>query len=58
MSENGEIYTSGKNFTLLPALTGWANSTSEEEEDIYMDIYCDQVLQKNHHFLDLHHDEV
>ena len=22
MSENGEIYTAGKNFTLLPALTG------------------------------------
>ena len=28
MSENGEIYTAGKNFTLLPALTGWTNSTS------------------------------
>ena len=29
MSENGEIYTAGKNFTLPPALTGWTNSTSE-----------------------------
>ena len=28
MSENGEIYTTGKNFTLLPALTAWTNSTS------------------------------
>ena len=28
MSKNGEIYTAGKNFTLLPALTGWTNSTS------------------------------
>ena len=30
MSENGEIYTAGKNFTLLPALTGWTNSTSDD----------------------------
>ena len=29
MRENGEIYTAGKNFTLLPGLTGWTNSTSE-----------------------------
>ena len=28
MSENGEIYTNGKNFTLPPALTEWTNSTS------------------------------
>ena len=28
MSENGEIYTAGKNFTLRPALTAWTNSTS------------------------------
>ena len=28
MSENGEIYTAGKNFTLPPALTAWTNSTS------------------------------
>ena len=28
MSENGEIYTAGRNFTLPPALTGWTNSTS------------------------------
>ena len=29
MSENGEIHTAGKNFTLPPALTGWTNSTSD-----------------------------
>ena len=29
MSENGEIYTAGKNFTLPPAVTAWTNSTSE-----------------------------
>ena len=28
MSENGGIYTAGKNFTLPPALTGWTNSNS------------------------------
>ena len=28
MSENGEIYSAGKNFTLPPALTAWTNSTS------------------------------
>ena len=28
MSENGEIYTAGKNFTLPPAVTAWTNSTS------------------------------
>ena len=29
MSENGEIYTAGKNFTLPPALTALTNSNSE-----------------------------
>ena len=27
VSENGEIYTAGKNFTLPPALMTWTNST-------------------------------
>ena len=27
MSENGEIYTAGKKFSLPPALTAWTNST-------------------------------
>ena len=30
MSENGEIYTAGKNFTLPLALTALTNSNSEE----------------------------
>ena len=30
MSENGEIYTAGKNFTLPPALTALTNFTSGE----------------------------
>ena len=29
MSENGEIYTAGKNFTLPPALTALTNSNSD-----------------------------
>ena len=28
MSENGEIFTTGKNFTLPPAVTALTNSTS------------------------------
>ena len=28
MSENGEIYTAGKKFTLPPAVTAWTNNTS------------------------------
>ena len=32
MSENGEIYTAGKYFTLPPALTGWTNSTSDNKD--------------------------
>ena len=35
MSENGEIYTAGKNFTLPPALTGWTNSTSASILDFH-----------------------
>ena len=31
MSENGEIYTAGKNFTLPPAVTEVTNSTSDFE---------------------------
>ena len=40
MSENGEIYTAGKNFTLPPALTAWTNSTSactEPHTTLHMD---------------------
>ena len=38
MSENGEIYSAGKNFTLPPALTAWTNSTSEGKEAIAQQI--------------------
>ena len=31
MSENGEIYTAGKNFTLPPAVTALTHSTSGED---------------------------
>ena len=36
MSENGEIYTAGKNFTLPPALTGWTNSTSDALYSVHL----------------------
>ena len=32
MSENGKIYTAGKNFTLPPAVTGVTNSTSDQHD--------------------------
>ena len=31
MSENGEIHTADKNFTLPPAMTAWTNLTSAEK---------------------------
>ena len=43
MSENGEIYTAGKNFTLPPAVTAWTNSTSVcllHEFDFSYEIQC------------------
>ena len=33
MSENGEIYTAGKNFTLPPAVTALTNSNSAGKSD-------------------------
>ena len=36
MSENGEIYTAGKNFTLSPAATAWTNSTSAGQTSKYV----------------------
>ena len=33
MSENGEIYTAGKNITLPPAVTAWTNSTSNHGDN-------------------------
>ena len=37
MSDTGEIYTAGKNFTLPPALTTWTNSTSANDDDDHAD---------------------
>ena len=37
MSENGEIYTTGKNFTLPPAVTELRNLTSDNDGGGYVD---------------------
>ena len=37
MSENGEIYTAGKNFTLPPAVTALRNLTSDDDGGGYVD---------------------
>ena len=39
MSENGEIYTDGKNFTLQPALTALTNSTSDRLYTLCLCVY-------------------
>ena len=44
MSENGENYTAGKNFTLPPALTAWTISTSE------MQVNKNQIWRFGFHF--------
>ena len=44
MSENGEIYTTGKNFTLPPGLTGWTNSTSGRNPPIRDNETCARPL--------------
>ena len=38
MSENGEIYTACKNFTLPPAVTAGTNSTSVEHVYSYLPV--------------------
>ena len=40
MSENGEIYTAGKNFTLPPALMAWTNSTSVYKKVTFCKFAC------------------
>ena len=45
MSENGEIYSAGKNFTLPPALTALTNSTSVQE--VLADLKKREVNSKN-----------
>ena len=41
MSEIGEIYAAGKNFTLLPALTAWTNSTIAWWSELPSVMACD-----------------
>ena len=48
MSENGEIYTAGKNFTLPPALTSWTNSTSDYDFDDDGEIYTGNLENLAH----------
>ena len=49
MSENGEIYTTGKNSTLPPALTGWTNSPSAQFINIVL--HWDFPSHFNHHVI-------
>ena len=44
MSENGEKYTTGKNFTLPPAVTAWTNLTSELSQ---LDLFTILLLNPN-----------
>ena len=39
MSENGEIYTAAKNFTLPPAVTAVTNSTSENTHRVCYEMF-------------------
>ena len=57
MSENGEIYTAGKKFTLPPAVTAWTNSTSATTMTANMTNMVINYLQvhipQNIHFLSM-----
>ena len=44
MSENGEIYTADKNFTLPPALTALTNSTSDLGVSICPQLYTLHIV--------------
>ena len=55
MSENGEIYTAGKNFTLPPALTGWTNSTSDWSDNHHQQ--CHGVTNSRDNSGDNHHQQ-
>ena len=45
ISENGEIYNGGKNFTLPPGLMGWTNSTSDCRSPILSQTWCPRTRQ-------------
>ena len=51
MSENGKIYTTGKNFTLPLAVTAWTNSTSANTHHPPPAIQNPQsIIHYPHHF--------
>ena len=66
MSENGEIYTAGKNFTLPLALTAWTNSTSDYLSHAWLSVYGTQcnfncispLVHFNQGLWDNHHQDV
>ena len=45
MSENREIYTAGKNFTLPPAVTALTNSTSDHRLRIFQGAPCTAIRE-------------
>ena len=47
MSENGEIYTADKNFTLPPTVTGWTNSTSDFQLHYSPQYMCCPFVQES-----------
>ena len=49
MSENGEIYTAGKNFTLPPALTALTNSNSASSLKIHIKKHTGEKLHEYNH---------
>ena len=51
MSENGKIYTAGKNLTLLPAVTAVTNSTSAEEACVFFTYPGEKVACKSIHLI-------
>ena len=53
MSENGEIYTASKNFTLLPALTALTNFNSALQSMV--EVHCTALYStalQSHHNLE------
>ena len=51
MSENGNIYTAGKNFILPPAVTALTNSTSEDGLRIHFGWVHIGVFSTSHLFM-------
>ena len=52
MSENEEIYTAGKNFTLPPALTALTNSTSAHSIYICQILSISNFLAEDQYYLE------